>query len=135
MRLNVLVSCCAAIQYSESTGVFLRFQTKERVLRVKVNSICGASRDTRSFCHKFSSHGPDLRILGISVASSKSRDRDRDRDPGSWVSGSHIQESQFQGPVFQGHRFSGPRVPGLRVLGPGSQVLILNYAMIKHIHF
>ena len=69
--------------------------------------------------------------------------------PGSLVSGSHapVPESSVSGfrvPGSQSHRFPGPRVPGikvpglrvlafrvpgLRILGPGSQILILDYAL------
>ena len=60
---------------------------------IKVNSICGAGRDTWNLRHKFNSQGPALRILGLRVAISKS-----------------------QGPIS---RVLGVRVPRLRV--PGSQ--------------
>ena len=71
--------------------------------------------------HKFSSQGPALRILGL---------RARESFPGSWVSESHVPESQFQGPRCQGPVSHGPRVPGS---GPGSQALILDYALEKYI--
>ena len=35
-RLHVLVCCCAANQYTEFIGIFLRFITEERVPRVNV---------------------------------------------------------------------------------------------------
>ena len=40
-RLLVLICCWAANQYSETTGIFLRFQTEERVLRVNRSKITG----------------------------------------------------------------------------------------------
>ena len=60
---------------------------------IKVNSICGAGRDTWSLRLKLNSQGPAVRILGLRVAISKS-----------------------QGPIS---RVLGVRVPRLRV--PGSQ--------------
>ena len=79
---------------------------------IKVNSICGAGRDTWNLLHKFNSQGPALRILGLSVAYSK-----------------------FQGPIsgVLGVRVPCLRVPGLGsqspgVSDPGSQDLILDYA-------
>ena len=38
-RRHILVSCCAANQYTEVTCIFLRFQTKEHVLRVNKSKI------------------------------------------------------------------------------------------------
>ena len=38
-RLHVSVCCGAANQNSETTGIFLRFQTEERVLRVNKSKI------------------------------------------------------------------------------------------------
>ena len=38
-RLYVLVSCCTANQYTESTSTFLRFQTHERILRFNKSKI------------------------------------------------------------------------------------------------
>ena len=79
---------------------------------IKVNSICGAGRDTWNLRHKFNSQGPALRILGLRVAISKA-----------------------QGPIssvpclrVSGSRVLGSLLSGLRVPGPGSQVLILHYA-------
>ena len=40
-RLNVLVCCCAASQYSEITCIFLRSQTEESVVRVNKSEITG----------------------------------------------------------------------------------------------
>ena len=40
---------------------------------IKVNSICGAGRDTWNLRHKFHSQGPALRILGLRIAISKSQ--------------------------------------------------------------
>ena len=90
-----------------------------------------------------------IRILGICVISSILRvllsgfwvsesqfPSPRDLFPGSWVSGS--QCPRVSGSRVLGLRVLGLRVPGLRVLGslvsglrvpgPGSQVLILDYA-------
>ena len=69
---------------------------------IKVNSVCGAGRDTKNLCHKFNSQGPALRILGVKVAIPK-----------------------FQGPIFRvlGVRVTWPRVSESQVLGPESQGL------------
>ena len=53
--------------------------------------------------------------------------------PGSQVPRPRVPVPKFQDPKSQGPRVSGLRVPGLRVpglrsQGPGSQVLILDYA-------
>ena len=74
---------------------------------IKVNSICGAGRDTWN-CVTSSI----LRVLlsGFWVSGSRFPSP-RDPFPVSWVSGSHVSGSW-----------------DLRVLGPGSQVLILDYA-------
>ena len=37
----MLVCCCAANQYSEITGIFLRFQTEEHVLKVNESKVTG----------------------------------------------------------------------------------------------
>ena len=37
---TVVVCFCAANQYSKFTGIFLRFQTEERVVRVKISPTC-----------------------------------------------------------------------------------------------
>ena len=60
---------------------------------IKVNSICGAGRDTLNLRHKFNSQGPALRILGLRVAISK-----------------------FQGPIS---RVLGVKVPCLKLPGVG----------------
>ena len=72
---------------------------------IKVNSICGAGRDTWNLRHKFNSQGPALRTLGLRAAVSKSQE-----------------------PIS---RVSGVRVPCLRVQGPSPHVLILDYAQIE----
>ena len=41
MLLHVVVSCCAANQFIEITGIFLRFQIEECVLRVNKSKITG----------------------------------------------------------------------------------------------
>ena len=74
---------------------------------IKVNSVCGASRDTRGLCHKFNSQGPSFRILGVRVAS-----------PNFQGPKSRILNVRLLCPRSQSHSF-----PGLRVLGPGSQGL------------
>ena len=55
---------------------------------------------------------------------------------GLWVSGSQVPSSKFQGPSSRvpcprvaGLRVSRSQVQGFRVLDPGSQVLILDYAL------
>ena len=69
---------------------------------IKVNSVCGASRDTRGLCHKFNSQGPSFRILGVRVAS-----------PNFQGPKSRILNVRLLCPRSQSHSF-----PGLRVLGP-----------------
>ena len=61
---------------------------------IKVNSVCGASRDTRNLRQKFNSQGPALKILDLRVAISK-----------------------FQGPISRvpESQGSGFRVSGYRV--------------------
>ena len=66
-------------------------------------------------CHKFSSQGPALRILGLRVASLKSR------RPSSRVLSVRVPVPGFWVPVL--------RVSSLRV--SGSQVLILDYALAR----
>ena len=100
---------------------------------IKVNSICGASQDTRSLHHKFNSQGPALRFLGVTVPCP------RVPVPGSWMSGSSVPGSQNQ--RFPGPRVSGPwsqdlgsqgprpQGQGSHGLDPGSQVLILDYVI------
>ena len=100
---------------------------------IKVNSICGAGRDTWNLCRKFNSQGPTLRILGLRVAISKSQGPIsrvlgvRIPVPWSWVSGSCAPASRVSG--SSGPGFQNPGVSGLMVPGPGSQVLILDYAI------
>ena len=44
LHVNVLVTCSAASQYSEVTGIFfLRFQNKEHVHRVNINNNAGGN--------------------------------------------------------------------------------------------
>ena len=79
---------------------------------IKVNSICGAGRDTRNLCHKFNPQGPSARILGVRFASPKSKEPScrvlgvRVSVLGSWVAG------------FQSFKALGLRVPGYRVSVP-----------------
>ena len=76
---------------------------------IKVNSICGAGRDTRNLCHKFSSQGPALRILGLRFTSLKSQ-------------GSSFRALVVKVPCpgFQGPSSQSPwsRVSGSQRLGP-----------------
>ena len=111
---------------------------------IKVNSICGAGRNTRNLCPKFSSQGLALKTLSLRVAISKSQGPSsgildvRVPVPGSWVSGSLVSGSQSS--RIQGTRVPGPSVPSSRVSesrvsrsqgpGPRSQVLILDYVLL-----
>ena len=84
-------------------------------------------------CHKFNSQGPALRILDLRVANAKSQGPSfRVLGVRVPVLGSQVSESQgleSQCPWVPGLRILGRMVPGLR--GPGSQVLILDYALSK----
>ena len=85
----------------------------------KVNSICGAGRDTWNLHHKFNSQGPALRILGLRVAISKSH-RPSSRVLCVGLLCPRVPESQgtrSQSPGCQGLRASDLRVPVLKVLG------------------
>ena len=90
---------------------------------IKVTTICGAGRDTRNLCHKFSSQGLCFQESGFQGNMSQ-------------VPGAYFQSPVCQGTVFQVPRVPGSRVPGSRVSGsqspgsqsPGHQVLILDYA-------
>ena len=88
-------------------------------------------RDTWDLCHKYNSQGSSLRILGLRVAISKSLGPIssvlgvRVLVPRSWGSGFHVPESWVS--VSQ-----SPGVSGLTLPGPGSQVLILDYAIAEH---
>ena len=114
----------------------------------KVSSVCGVGQGTKNLCQKFNSQCPVLRILGLRVASPKSQGPSsvvlgvRVSVPGSQVPGPWSQDSRVTGLRVPGSRISGsqhpgsqgPSIPGLRVprpraLGPGSQVLILDYAL------
>ena len=88
-------------------------------MRIKVNSVCGAVRDTWNLRHKFNSQGPALRILDLRVGHNFTDVR----VPESWVSGSRVSGSQVSG--SWGLRSQDPRS---RASSPGSQVLILDYA-------
>ena len=109
---------------------------------IKINSICGAGQDTWNLRHKINSQGSALRIVGLRVTISNSQGPisrvlgvrvpcPRVSVRGSWVSGSRV-------PGSQSPRVRTPKVPGLRVRGsrvsgswgPGSQVLILDYALV-----
>ena len=98
---------------------------------IKVNSICGAGRDTKNLCHKFNSQSPALRILDLRVANPKSQGSSsgvlgvRVPVPGSCVSGScvigswsprsQILESRVS--ESEGLESQCPRVQSLRISG------------------
>ena len=88
---------------------------------IKVNSICGAGRDTRNLCHKFNVQGPALKILDLRVTNPKPQRPSCGvlgvRVPvlGSWVSESYVLGSQS--PRFPGLRVSSLSIPGCRVSG------------------
>ena len=79
---------------------------------IKFNSIYGAGRDTRNLCHKSNSQGPDLRILGLRVASPKSQ------GPSSRVLCIRVPCLRVAESWVLGLRVWSLRVPGLRVPGP-----------------
>ena len=58
MRLNILVCCRTANQYSEITSIFLRFQTEERVLRVNKSEIAGENNLMEIFFETEDDHEP-----------------------------------------------------------------------------
>ena len=84
---------------------------------IKVNSVCGAGRDTKNLCHKFNSQGPALRILGLKVAIPKSHGPIF-RVLGVRVPCPRVSESQVLGPESQGLRVPALRARGLRSHGP-----------------
>ena len=96
--------------FGPSTSKFSTQMPKLFIIKIcftiKVNSVCGAGRDSRNLCHKFSSQGPALKILGLRVASPKFQ------GPSSGVLGVRVLYL----------RVSDCRVLGLRVLHSGSQV-------------
>ena len=97
-------------------------------LTIKANSICCTGQDTWNLRHKFNSESLALRILGLRVAISKFR------GPISRFLGVRVPESQdpsFQSLGSQVLRVLGSQISGLRVLGPGSQVSILDYAYFE----
>ena len=103
-----------------------------KLIFFKVNSVCGAGRDTCNLRHRFKSQGLALSILGLRIAIPKSQGLISEvlslgvpfpRVPDPRVSGSRV--SGFQGLRVLGVRV---RVSGLRVPGPGSHVLILDFA-------
>ena len=61
---------------------------------IKVNLVCGVSRDTMNLRQKFNSHGPALKILGLRVAIPKSQGPI-----------SRVPESQDSGFRGSGYRF------------------------------
>ena len=73
---------------------------------IEINSICDAGQDTWNLHHKFNSHGPALRILGLRVAISNSQ------GPISRLLGVKCPMSQSLGSQDLGSQ--GPGVSGLR---------------------
>ena len=107
-------------------------------ITIKVNSICSVGWDARNLCHKFSSQGPALRILGLRVRSPKFQGPSPRvlgvRVPCLSVPRPRVPEPQVPGLRVPRFRVSGSqslRVPGLRVSVPGSQILILDYAIFE----
>ena len=92
---------------------------------IKLNSTCRAGRDTTNLCRKLNSQGPALRILGLSITSPKSQGSSsrvlgvRVPVSGFWVSGSRVSGSQSPGSL------------GLESQGPGSKVVVLDYAFFS----
>ena len=109
---NFFVLClCRMLQYfgkcfglSTRAPTFLTKMPQLFVIKIcftiKVNSVCGASRDTRNLCQEFNSQGPALKIRGVRVAIPKFQ-RPISRVPESQGSSSESQDL---------------RIPGLRVL-------------------
>ena len=94
---------------------------------IKINSVCSVGQDTWNLRHKFNSQGHALRILGLRVTIANSQGLI------SRVLGVRVQCSRVPTPRVPGLRVSGSWVsgswgPGSQVSGPGSQVLILDYA-------
>ena len=107
---------------------------------IKVNLICGVGPDTSNLCHKFNSQDPPRTILGLSVASPEYQ------GPSSRVMGARVPCPRVPVPRFW---VSVPRVPGSQSSrvqsvgfqsyrswvsgsqGPGSQVPILDYALLS----
>ena len=100
---------------------------------IKVNTICGAGRDTRNLCHEFISQGPALSILSLRAVSHKSHfqgpssrvrgvkfprprvpNSQSPRVPGSrfWVSGPNFRLCQWQGSFSQ---IKDPKIFGIFV--------------------
>ena len=76
----------------------------------------------RPRCQRTMSQSLSSRVLGARVPCSSVPES---QDPGS-------QSPRSQGVRIPGLRVLGPRVSGLRVPGPGSQVLILDYAVFSN---
>ena len=105
---------------------------------IKVNSICGAGRDTRNLCHKFNSQGPTLRILDLRVANPKSQ------GPSSGVLGVRVlclrvlepqvpdsRVSRSQGIKSQCPWVSGISVLGSQVSGPDFKLCLTKQLFLK----
>ena len=132
--VNVLVHLLEPLTFRLRCPSFL---LSKLCLTIKVSTICGAGRDTRNLCHKFSSQDLALRILGFRVICPKFQ------ETSSRVLGFGYPVPGSQSPRVMVPRFSilGLRVPGIRVpgsksqssgsQGPRSQVLILDYINYK----
>ena len=109
---------------------------------IKVNSICGAGRDTRNLCHKFSYKGSALRIFGSQRHKSQFQGI---QFQGPGCQGLMSQVLGCQGPRFPGYRVSefwvsrsqgfqvsGLRVPGLKLSEPGFRVSGPDFRLCQH---
>ena len=109
----------------------------QSVVRVRILGICFTSSNLRVLLSGFwdfalrilaicNSQIPISRVLGVRVSCPRVPVR------GSWVAGSRVPGSipESQGHNSQSPGSQGPGVPGLRVPGPGSEVLILDYAIL-----
>ena len=98
----------------------------------KVNAICGGGQLlVTGWVPRSHYEGPGCQDVPCPRVASPKAQGSSSRVPGSHVSGSQCLGSQSlgsQGPGSQGLRIPGSQVSGLRVPGPGSQVLILDYA-------
>ena len=110
--VNVLVLLLKPVSFRLRCPSFL-LSKRISYFTNKVNTICGAGRNTRNLCHKFNCQGSAFRILGLRVVSPESQALNfrvlsvkvlcpRVPVPGSWVSGSRV-------PGTQSPRLLGPR--------------------------